>query len=408
MLEAERFRQYVHEVVAHLDDPLFLRRHPLTTLLAAGGSPLTPDALRRWLLNGLALLRPPPGTPPTAPAWRRWQALSLRYGEGLSTTQIAHQLHLSDRQVRRDLQAGLDALATALWEEFVRTPPAAASPLTEPAPEPQADLECELARVEATTPAGPTDLGPILASALTTVRPMVEGQQVSLQATWPPDLPPVTVSPPVLRQIVLCLLTGLLQCRPATLDLTVQSAPPALTLTLSARPVPIPLPAEAADLLQAARRLVEAEGGSLTQTGPGPLVALTLALPTRPLLTVLLVDDNPDLAQLFRRYLAGGPYRLVQARTPPTALELARTLRPAVILLDVLLPTQDGWQVLQDLQRDPATRTIPVIVCSVLPEKPLALSLGAADFLAKPVLPQALRAALDRCTRPLAAESAPR
>lgn len=112
---------------------------------------------------------------------------------------------------------------------------------------------------------------------------------------------------------------------------------------------------------------------------------------------MLVIDDNTDFVELFRRFLAGSRYRLVQARTPPDAFALVHALRPEVITLDVLLPSQDGWQILQQLRADPVGRDVPIVVCSILPEKALAESLGADEFLAKPVTPASLRAALDRC-----------
>jgi CheY-like chemotaxis protein len=66
-----------------------------------------------------------------------------------------------------------------------------------------------------------------------------------------------------------------------------------------------------------------------------------------------------------------------------------------VILLDVLLPDVDGWGLLVDLQTDPASREIPVILCSVTRDERLALSLGADLYLPKPVWRQQLLGALD-------------
>ena len=68
-------------------------------------------------------------------------------------------------------------------------------------------------------------------------------------------------------------------------------------------------------------------------------------------------------------------------------------------LTQVLMPTQDGWDVLRELASHPETREIPVILCSVLPERSLALSLGVAAFLNKPVTQAALLDALEQCLR---------
>ena len=99
---------------------------------------------------------------------------------------------------------------------------------------------------------------------------------------------------------------------------------------------------------------------------------------------------------LFRRFL-DGIYEVVEATSSEQALHLARTVRPRVITLDVMMPSQDGWEILQTIKHDPITENIPVIICSVLRERELALSLGAADCLAKPVTGPQLVSALHRC-----------
>ena len=80
--------------------------------------------------------------------------------------------------------------------------------------------------------------------------------------------------------------------------------------------------------------------------------------------------------------------------------ELAARERPAAITLDVMTPAVDGWEALRRIKADRRTADVPVLVCSVLQEASLARALGAAGFIAKPVSPQQLRAALDQCRRP--------
>ena len=122
----------------------------------------------------------------------------------------------------------------------------------------------------------------------------------------------------------------------------------------------------------------------------------TLTLPSGQAAVVLVVDDNADVIHLFRRYLEG-IYDVVEASSGEQALRLAREIRPRLITLDVMMPAQDGWEVLQTLKHDPTTADVPIIVCSVLRERELAISLGAADFLAKPITGRQLVSALHRC-----------
>src|SRR5690606_31210218 len=122
---------------------------------------------------------------------------------------------------------------------------------------------------------------------------------------------------------------------------------------------------------------------------------LWLRLPQRAYATVLVVDDNQDLLELFRRYLAGRPYQVVGATGVDEGLAQVRRSPPDVVVLDLMMPGRDGWEVLRALREEPALRHLPVIVCSVLYEPELAHALGAQRVLKKPVHAAELIAALE-------------
>jgi CheY-like chemotaxis protein len=100
---------------------------------------------------------------------------------------------------------------------------------------------------------------------------------------------------------------------------------------------------------------------------------------------VLVVDDDPVALDLLSVTLGKEGYRVIHARTGEEALEQARAHRPQAITLDVLMPRMDGWSVLVALKADPLLRDIPVIMVTVLKDRGLAFSLGASDFMTKPV-----------------------
>jgi signal transduction histidine kinase/putative methionine-R-sulfoxide reductase with GAF domain/ActR/RegA family two-component response regulator len=114
------------------------------------------------------------------------------------------------------------------------------------------------------------------------------------------------------------------------------------------------------------------------------------------LYSVLAIDDDARLIDLYRRYLEPQGYILHGLVNPAEAVAAARALRPDIVLLDVLMPRHDGWQVLGQLKEHPDTYNIPVIVCSILTEREKALKLGAADYLIKPILDVDLLDALSR------------
>jgi Amt family ammonium transporter len=117
---------------------------------------------------------------------------------------------------------------------------------------------------------------------------------------------------------------------------------------------------------------------------------------------VLAVDDDPGLVGLYRRYLEPHGYRVIGVNRSHEAIARATELRPIAILLDVLMPNKDGWQVLTELKRSELTRDIPVIMCTLITEPDRALQLGAADYLTKPILEGDLLRALRRLPAPVA------
>jgi CheY-like chemotaxis protein len=100
---------------------------------------------------------------------------------------------------------------------------------------------------------------------------------------------------------------------------------------------------------------------------------------------VLVVDDDPAVLDLLTRSLSKEGYSVRTAQSGQDALMLARELKPRLITLDVMMPSMDGWSVLTALKADPLTRDIPVVMVSIVDDKPLGFALGAADYLTKPI-----------------------
>lgn len=100
---------------------------------------------------------------------------------------------------------------------------------------------------------------------------------------------------------------------------------------------------------------------------------------------ILLIDDDQEDYELLRRYLAKENWSLAYAANGELGLELARKLRPKLICLDILMPKMDGWSVLSAIKSDPLLKDIPVIILSVTDDKNLGYTLGASDYLIKPV-----------------------
>ncbi|MBN1841255.1 MAG: response regulator [Deltaproteobacteria bacterium] len=105
--------------------------------------------------------------------------------------------------------------------------------------------------------------------------------------------------------------------------------------------------------------------------------------------TVLAIDDNPEGTCIIRKYL-GEEYRVVGLISGEKAVEKAKEVNPLAITLDILMPRKDGWEVLQELKETPETQDIPVIILSIVDDKRLGFSLGATEYIVKPVEKQTL------------------
>ncbi|MBI4587901.1 MAG: response regulator [Candidatus Rokubacteria bacterium] len=171
------------------------------------------------------------------------------------------------------------------------------------------------------------------------------------------------------------------------------------------------------------RRLVEAMGGTIgvesrlaegstfTVTLPavaaGPLAeTVTLPPPTPARVTprpafkgprkILVIDDDPEIHTLITENLKDTGSTFLRALDGDAGLKVARETRPDLILLDIRMPNKDGWEVLHDLKANTITAGIPVVIMSSVDNTALGFSLGAADYLIKPVNRDGLSQTLSR------------
>jgi PAS domain S-box-containing protein len=100
---------------------------------------------------------------------------------------------------------------------------------------------------------------------------------------------------------------------------------------------------------------------------------------------VLSIDDDPQAADLVSRFLPEEEFYVIHASNGEEGLTLARRLRPDVITLDVMMPGIDGWSVLSRLKADPDLSSIPVIMLTITGERQRSFTLGATDYLTKPI-----------------------
>jgi DNA-binding response OmpR family regulator len=113
---------------------------------------------------------------------------------------------------------------------------------------------------------------------------------------------------------------------------------------------------------------------------------------------VLVVDDEPDVLLLCRVNLEFEGYDVVEAHDGIEALEQVRATTPDIVLLDVMMPRKDGWQVLAEIKADPDLKDIPVVMLTAKVQESDQIrgwSTGAADYITKPFSPLSLSQVLE-------------
>ncbi len=122
--------------------------------------------------------------------------------------------------------------------------------------------------------------------------------------------------------------------------------------------------------------------------------------------TILIADDDPLLVKLVDYRMSARGYRVIAAADGETALALSAEEHPDLIVLDAMMPSLDGFEVLRRLKKAPATRDIPVLMLTARKRENdivAALSLGARDYLAKPFSPEELALRIGNILRDSAA-----
>lgn len=399
----EHFARWVHDAYNHLYDVHHLQNHPLGEWLAPGegDSHQRSQRLRRRLLAAIQSLRPPPGAPAQSPDWRLYALLELRYIERLSPAEAMQQLSLAKSQFFRDQARAIELVTELLWSEVTPQDQAALAAVSAQSAAPGANAGANVGDLPVefhATTWRHIHLSDLLDELVPVLQPLTAAHQVTITLHGLYELPPVRGDRVLLRQALLNVLTFAVTSTAAhTIAITGSQAAGRVTLRLNFAAPPPPPEVNStvvAARLKLAAQVMEALGGALSEAVSAEDHTILLTWSPVHQKTLLMIDDNEGLMNLFRRYLAGEPWQIVWARNGAEARQQLTSITPTVILLDIMMPEEDGWEILVHLKQQAATHQTPVLICSVVNEPTLAASLGAAGYLVKPVSQEALRAAL--------------
>jgi CheY-like chemotaxis protein len=403
-MKSNDFRKLVKDALEHLYDTAYLEVHPLLSDLTGAETAnraTHAQKLRSLLKESIETLRPPQGIPSRSPEWRSYLALRYRYVQEMTVGQVENELGVSRRQLQREIQRGLEALASILWTRHGGEP-MAPSPVEPSAAAPAPELESELDQWELARRV--CEVRTLVNDALGLLKAALTPGEAAVQIDLPKTLAPVLVDTTMTRQALLMTMRLLMQHTCGPIRLTAVQQGEFMEIQIRA-PAGAARPAE--NDWEAPRLLIHRQGGVLSvEDGKEPVWRVTIRLPMVGQTRVLVIDDNPAILQLFERYLTPQHYEIIKSNNGTEIPALVKKSRPAVIILDVMMPNLDGWQVLRNLKENPDTAHTPIIICSVLKEPELALSLGADAYLNKPVERLALLAQIEALLHPAVPSSA--
>jgi len=414
----DEFIELTKDALDHLYDFDKLSNHRLARWLLSDHLPRgisRAQALRQRLINAIEHLDPGHPISATARQNRSFHLLELRYVEAMSFNDVMRTLALSQTQYHREQRRAVGMVAAYLWEnlpgassndlQFV-SQERERSDVRKSAKPDSLQSESAVSRAE-----DEVHLASFLADVLQLMDKIAAQQSVHLRLASIDD-EPVLTDRTTLRNAAISSIGFLLgQVREGEIIVASNRLGATVRIDIIGRGVLYLMADDVglAEKLRWSRELMHAIGGVLTlERAADHEILLCLELPPqRP--TVLVIDDNPDLVQLIKRYLIDQDYAVVSAGSVEEGISAAESIHPNVILLDVMMPHRDGWDALQILRHHPTTTILPIVVCTVLAENQLAQALGATAFIRKPLTRPALLQVLAQVLpgRPLVAAKDP-
>jgi CheY-like chemotaxis protein len=384
----------------------------LCKLLDSEG-PSNPIEVQSAIIQAIEDLKAAEDTPEHAYARPLYEVLHGRFVLKWTQEEAADHLNMSVTSMKRLQREAIHALALALWEsaQTVRTEVGEQDASDAQIGESQAqDWDAQVVReldaLRASAPETTSDVAKVIDGVVQLWNAMRPPDNLHLQIGFVQPNLEATIHPSALRQILVAAVGRLVQVlgdAPITIYAGLEEGNVRITLTgifgveCEARP-------SGAELIG---DILKPDGVSVDVRLDGDSIYLWVDAPAEGRITVLVVDDNPDMIRFYRRCTEGTRYRIAHSPDGHDLLEIFEAVDPDVLVLDVMLPNIDGWQLLMSLRQNPLTRATSVIVCSVVREERLAMSLGAAAFLTKPVRHHQFVETLDRVLSQAASEDPP-
>jgi CheY-like chemotaxis protein len=376
----ESFIEQIKEALENLYNFQALQENSLAHHLTAQSSDTRLTGahhLRGQLIEAIETLNPGQNVAAHSGTVRIYNLIYMHYVGRLTIQQAAWEVGVSLRQAYRDLRRGQELVSAVLWHKFqmeADSPPLAAS------------VNAELTRLgDHTTMFALQDM---LDTALRPVHILAEKYNVSIHINTPNTPIMLTTNLTMAQQVITHILSQIIQqvC-PAHLCIDLSDGQEFIQIRFAGSVH------HSLDMKPIIQQMMNQLNWELQWRMAQDMPEIRLKTTQRSAL-IVLIDDNEGLTHLLQRYLMDDAYTVMPVPNTEDGLEIIQQLQPDAIILDVMMPGVDGWEVLQRLRTRQETAPIPVIICSVINDPELAFALGASQYVPKPVTREAVRRAL--------------
>lgn len=384
------FVDELHIVLQHINKPDY---KPSTVLLnTLDRSPLEDiGSVRSMIVDAIERLKPLDNIPIESFYWDLHEILQSRFILGLTLEQTAERLHVSVRNLQRMQKAAITVLAQELWNRAKGE--RLGQEDTYQAIDWKTQSEIELESLLSSSPYENSNISETVNSALELKAVLFTLHGVEISVGYLQEDLLADIHPSILKQILISTLNHLSKiyknCR---IEIYALLEDGVVVISINGT-IALGRPINSQDILSELFIPHDVQVAFSENEGNFSLQIKIKPIGQR---VVMVIEDNPDLIQFFKRATVGTPYHIIHISQPHKIFDLIADVKPNIIVLDVMLPEIDGWQMLTHLHLNPLTRPIPKIVCSVVKEGDLAIALGASMFLAKPITHKQFLDALDR------------
>ena len=371
----ENFIEQVKQGLEKLYDFQALQENSLSQQFESDTRMSGAHQLRGQLIEAIESLNPGQNVATHSGTVRIYNLIYMHYVGRQTIQQAAWEVGVSLRQAYRDLRRGQELVSAVLWHRLNAE---------SPRPPHTNSVDAELTRLGDNTTV--VALQDMLESAVRPIQILADKYTVAIQIDAPASPIMLTTNLVMAQQILTHILSQIIQqVQPASLSIQLLEGSHFIRMRYpgDARP----------DIKPVIQQMMEQIEWELQACDSEGLQEIQLASSQRSAL-ILLIDDNEGLTHLLQRYLTDDAYTVMSVPNTEEGLQRIQQLQPDAIILDVMMPGIDGWELLQRLRT--RGETVPVIICSVINDPELAFALGASHYIPKPVTREALRSVLQQ------------